>query len=213
MKVLGYIAAFAVGAAVGVAGGYFFAKHRYEKEIADFKAEYRQRTTADALEKSKMNDELKAEILRRAEEARAQAAEEKEKEKAQDEKDVPQPSKEGIDMSRYKSYIDEHKYKPSEKPARPIRKEGEPFVIDQDDYDDPDYDNYDKDTEFTLWANGVVTDEVGDKMTEEEIEDTIGHRWKWYFEDNPNEDMCFVRNEEKQIDYVLVKDIHPYEEL
>ena len=212
MKVLGYIAAFVVGTAAGVAGGYFFAKRRYEKEIADFKAEYRQRNkkfTEEALQRAKTNDELKAEILRRAEEARAQAAEE-ERVKAES---TTANSGNVIDMNRYNNIIQENGYnnpKPKNKPARPIRKEGEPYVIDQDEYDDEDHVNYEKDIEFTLWANGVVTDEMDEQMDADEVEDTIGHRWKYFFEDNPAKDVCFIRNEEKEVDYTLKRSGYAY---
>jgi gas vesicle protein len=205
MSVIKYIGVFAVGAALGAVGGYFFAKNRYEKEIADFKAEYKQRSqklAENAKEIAKHNEEMKEKIFKRNEEARAQAKAEAEEAKTEEVKEKTE--RQEIDMARYKEHIQNSKYS-NDKAVRPIRREGEPYVIDQDEYEDPDYDEYEKDVEFEVYEDGVVVDEAGSVMDEDEIEDTVGNRWKYFFEDNPKEDACFVRNEEKQIDYVVVK--------
>lgn len=178
MSAIKCIIAFAIGAAAGFAGGYFFAKDRYEKDIKEFKEEYRQKNAdvvAKQKETAKRNEELKEQIM---------------------------------DMTRYKEHLEEANYISREEAMRKQNdpgKPGEPYVISQDEFDDPDYNEYRKDIEFSLYNDGIMTDEVGEEMHPETIERLLGTRWSRWMSENPGEDACFVRNDVKKIDYIVVR--------
>lgn len=196
MSALKYIAVTLLGVGAGFAAGYLWQKKRYEKEITDFKAEYKkknEKVTEEAKKTAERNEELKAKV------------------------------KETLDMARYEEALKQAKYdtrsshigsedeqprwekKEEPKEKRRLLKEGEPYVINMSEFEDPDFAHYDKYIEFEMYEDGTVLDETGEAMSKDDILDTIGWEYERWFKENPHEDACYVRNEESQIDYTVVR--------
>lgn len=79
-----------------------------------------------------------------------------------------------------------------------------PYIINPNDFDDPNYDSYDKIT-LTYYADGVLTDEVDEPIAAEDIQTFVGTEFMTHFgEFDP--DVVYVRNDILRIDYEIVRD-------
>jgi hypothetical protein len=84
-----------------------------------------------------------------------------------------------------------------------------PYIIKPNEFGEQDYD------EVTLvyYANGKFTSyDTGDLMDEFEIEDAIGDIDPSVHFGDYEEDSVFIRNDERGIDYEVLRDEDPYEE-
>lgn len=84
-----------------------------------------------------------------------------------------------------------------------------PYIIKPNEFGEQDYD------EVTLvyYANGKFTSyDTGDLMDEFEIEDAIGNIDPSVHFGDYEEDSVFIRNDERGIDYEVLRDEDPYEE-
>lgn len=84
----------------------------------------------------------------------------------------------------------------------------EPYFIDDDEFNDPDYRDYGK-VYLTYYADGVLADADTDEVYED-LEDSVGLDFNKYLE---HSDVAHFRNERKEIDYEVVNDVSTYAEM
>ena len=82
----------------------------------------------------------------------------------------------------------------------------QPYVISPEDFSDSDYDT----TSLTLYADGVLTDELDDIV--EDVEKTVGYDSLNHFGEY-EEDSVFVRNDTLEIDYEILRDLRNYSDV
>ena len=219
--------AFVVGAATGVAATFTYAKKKYAKiaqeEIDSVKEIYSKKPKKDDAEEI---DEIEEEIYYDRPEI----------------EDEPEPEEEFVEEFRpatpeeVKAYeratrhyrelaeVDEKtlEEKVREKSINIVRdcnritSEGgnkvladKPYIIKPNEFGEQDYD------EVTLvyYADGKFTSyDTGDLMDEFEIEDAIGDIDPSVYFGDYEEDSVFIRNDERGIDYEVLRDEDPYEE-
>jgi len=83
-----------------------------------------------------------------------------------------------------------------------------PYFIDDDEFNDPDYRDYGK-VYLTYYTDRVLADADTDEVYED-LEDSVGLDFDKYLE---HSDVAHFRNDEKEIDYEVVNDIHAYAEM
>ncbi len=76
-------------------------------------------------------------------------------------------------------------------------------MIDYDQYNDPNYNDYHKEAAYSYYQDGTVSDELDGELDWRDIENTVGVDFMAYFRDNPDEDLCYVRNNENRVDYTI----------
>ena len=81
-----------------------------------------------------------------------------------------------------------------------------PYVISPDDFGDLDYET----TSLDYYADGILVDESGEVVDEEEINDMIGDALEHFGE--YEDDSVFVRDDILKIDYEILRDENPYPE-
>ena len=87
-----------------------------------------------------------------------------------------------------------------------MRDEIGPYVISPEEFDTLD----DWETiSLTYYQDGVVTDDAGEPMSDEEIESAIGFESLEHFGEY-EEDSVFVRNDERRTDYEILMDADYY---
>ena len=101
------------------------------------------------------------------------------------------------------SAISNGKQEPKPEPVAPI-------VIDYDSFGQTDgYDVY----SFDYYADGIVADETGEVMTEEEIKTTIGGRKVLELFNRPNTWTIYIRNDILKTEYEICLDKRKYAEV
>lgn len=78
-----------------------------------------------------------------------------------------------------------------------------PYVIDPNEYGD--FEDYDT-VCLTYFADGVLVDDAGDIMSEEEIDESVGKDFADYFGVYEN-DLVVIRNDERCADYHIERDL------
>lgn len=82
----------------------------------------------------------------------------------------------------------------------------EPYVIDQDDWDDTDYEQ----EEVYCFADGVIANEMDEEI--ENAEELVGpHAAQWLEESG--QDWVYIRNDRLETDFVVLRDIRRYSEV
>lgn len=82
----------------------------------------------------------------------------------------------------------------------------EPYVIDQDDWDDSDYEQ----ESVYCFADGVIANEMDEEI--EDAEDLVGpHAAQWL--DESGQDWVYIRNDRLETDFVVLRDIRRYSEV
>jgi hypothetical protein len=82
-----------------------------------------------------------------------------------------------------------------------------PYVISPEDYNDGDYNT----ESLTYYADDVLTDGYDMLLSEDEIEDMVGLDSLNHFGEY-EDDSVFVRNDEREIDYEILRDERTYAE-
>ena len=195
---------FLAGAAVGAVASYLITsqvvskreRDRADKEIEDVKEKLGRRRkavdTADAV--ARENESRKEELLDRAIKSRESEA-------------VPE--------------IPENNYSPEELALKDsyreiITKNGylkrsSIHLISTDDFADPNFEDYHKEYAFSYYKDGTISNELDEELEWHEVEDSIGVDFMAYFRDNPEETECYVRNDDRRIDYVVQRKDELYE--
>lgn len=84
------------------------------------------------------------------------------------------------------------------------------YLIDGDEYGQvTDYDLY----TFSYYADGVLEDDAGDAMTEEEIQTTIGGREVLALLDRTNVWVIYIRNDTLEAEYEICLDRRRYSDI
>lgn len=176
---------FAAGAVIGSAVTWKLVKTKYEQiadeEIASVKEVYSRRRAEEESESKKI----------------------KELGKAMTEGFVDgfsHPDKE--DVNKYRNYANEYKSsEEKEEDNMPVR--SLPYVISPEEFDELGYET----VSLTYYADGVLTDD-GDNIIED-VDDLIGEESLEHFGEY-EEDSVFVRDDEKEIDYEILRDQRNY---
>lgn len=185
---------FVVGAAVGAVVTYFVvnkaAQDRADAEIN----ESLERLRASRRHKREQADEMVKENEARKEELL-------DKMKSDPTEDVPEMPPE--DKEVYKKYA-------SIVSRYGALKRDTINVITADEFGDRNFDDYYKQLGFTYYKDGTVANELNEELDWHEVEDTVGVDFMAYFRDNPNADICYVRNDKNRVDYEIqrVDDIY-----
>lgn len=217
--------AFVVGAATGVAATFTYAKKKYAKiaqeEIDSVKEIYSKKPKKDDSEEI---DEAEEETYY----DRPEIEDEPEEECVEEFRPAtPEEAKAYERATRHYRELAEVDEKTLEEKVREksinivrdcnrITSEGgnkvladKPYIIKPNEFGEQDYD------EVTLvyYANGKFTSyDTGDLMDEFEIEDAIGDIDPSMHFGDYEEDSVFIRNDERGIDYEVLRDEDPYEE-
>ena len=83
-----------------------------------------------------------------------------------------------------------------------------PYVISPDEFDENGYETI----SLTYYADGVLVDEFGGKIDEEDWGEMIGADFADHFGEY-EDDSVFVRNDSFKIDYEILKDLRNYSEV
>ncbi len=88
---------------------------------------------------------------------------------------------------------------------KPVSK---PYVISPDEFDENGYQT----VSLTYYADGVVEDDFYDVLSDEEIEEKVGRDSLNHFGEY-EEDSVFVRNDELETDYEILRDSRRYADI
>lgn len=185
---------FAAGALIGSAVTYVVAKNKYEKiiqeEVDEFKEQYAEHMKdvygKDEETPQKINwDEL-------------EDLPKEELEGDDDEEDYEN------DMSEYTRIAREY----SEEKGGADIMANKPYVISPYDFDS--IDDY-KTISLTYYEDGIVEDEHGDVLDDDDVEDLVGLESLTHFGEY-EDDSVFVRNDFLQIDFEILRDPRTYAE-
>lgn len=92
------------------------------------------------------------------------------------------------------------------KEAEVPKEEDKPVIIAPEDFGtEPGYDS----ETLTYYANEVVTDERGDILEDDELEEYLGTDWKSHFGEY-EDDSIHVRNPRLKMEYEVLKDLSDY---
>lgn len=104
----------------------------------------------------------------------------------------------------YTTFSADNKKKTEE--TETVEEEPHQIIIDYDSWGQADgYEPY----SYTYYADGVLEDDNGDQMTEEEIVRTVGWKALALF-DNPNTWSVYVRNDKLKAEYEICRDKRNY---
>ena len=84
--------------------------------------------------------------------------------------------------------------------------EAAPYVIEPEEFGE--FEDYDQEC-LTYYADGVLTDDSGDIV--DDIENSVGYDFKEHFGDYES-DAVHIRNEQRKVDYEILKVLEPYYE-
>lgn len=194
---------FIAGTAIGAVTSYFITKKIVKKQIEtekdkEFEAE-RKRLKAEYKEKYdkagkaaskivKENEERKEEILNGVSNKRSKHHEES----------VP------VDKPSHADFVENLKIINDAGYTRYGANRPPHHVITDEQFNDPKFEDYYKGLIFTYFKqDGTVLNEMDERLDEHEIEDSVGTDFMVYFRDNPDEEECYVRNDNRRIDYTI----------
>ena len=188
------IVIFIGGAAIGAGAAYFITKKKYE-QISNEEIESVQRAYADRLEKLQdMVHNLKP---------------------SEDdcEDDISVEEKTNNKEKEYEQLLEDAGYADNSNNYNNKKKEvdvdmAKPYVITPEEYDENGYDTI----SLTYYADGVLTDEFGGVIEESDIAGMVGADFAEHFGEY-EDDSVFVRNDEYEIDYEILKDLRNYSEI
>lgn len=196
---LSNIIMFIGGAAVGAGAAYVITKKRYEQigneEILSVKETYANRLE-ELQEKVKvLEDGISSEN--------------------EDEPDQDEVSEEAMTNKTYDEIISGSEYiSHSMKSDKQIQNEkgddnmAKPYVITPEEFDEFGYDTI----SLTYYADGVLTDEFGGVIEKDDIDGMIGSDFADHFGEY-EDDSVFIRNENYEIDYEILRDLRKYSEI
>lgn len=104
---------------------------------------------------------------------------------------------------KYQEILDEYSYDNTE--AEETVEMKKPYVISPEEVEDSDY-NLET---LTYYSDGVLTDDYD--MVIENPENIVGTDFMNHFGEYEN-DTVYVRNDEKELDYEILRDLKPYSE-
>lgn len=163
---------FAIGVAVGCICGYAYAKNRYEDQIASMREHFSpNRPPIQKEEKSESPAE-----------------------------DIPENTEEDVDdetAGEYCDILNSEGYTVTE--TRKIENPRKPYVISPEQYEDEEYDDFEKIT-LSYYADQIIADD--DDVIMENVDDVIGYDSLTHFGEY-EDDCVLVRNERLKCDYEI----------
>lgn len=108
------------------------------------------------------------------------------------------------DVVRDSGYVDYSDVKNTGKGGTELKTSNEPYVIAPESFGE--YDDYETDT-LTYYADGVLADDCDNPVYD--VEGTVGEDAVEHFGEY-EDDAVFVRNEERRIDYEILRDTRNY---
>lgn len=122
-----------------------------------------------------------------------------------------------VEQEEYKRLLDELKYN-SQNEEEDIVEEDDtaivlrrnehvvdtsiPYNISPEEFEEDDYES----DEYTMYADGYVTDTYGMPLSPEDIETTIGTQYASYF-GSYDDDQIWIRNERLHMDFSVIRDM------
>ena len=103
-------------------------------------------------------------------------------------------------ISEYRAYAKQYESNEEDE------EEMEPYVITPDEFSDSEYET----VSLTYYADGILTDD--NDVIIEDIESCVGSESLDHFGEY-EEDSVFVRNDEKEIDYEILRDLRKYRDV
>lgn len=183
------VVSFVVGAAMGASAAYMATRARYRKiadeEIKSVKEMYKE-------EKQKMTEKVSVEP-----EEKEETEETEESEESEETVIVSWDTKEKVN-EMIESYGHIEKYESDE-----------PRVISEEEFFDNEDDGY-RSYEYYLFEDGVVSDDMGDRI--ERPEDVFGKDWEDGYE-RFDLDICYVVDPPVKTQYQILKDPRTYSEM
>lgn len=183
------VVSFVVGAAMGASAAYMATRAHYRKiadeEIKSVKEMYKE-------EKQKMTEKVSVEP-----EEKEETEETEESEESEETVIVSWDTKEKVN-EMIKSYGHIEKYESDE-----------PHVISEEEFFDNEDDGY-RSYEYYLFEDGVVSDDMGDRI--ERPEDVFGKDWEDGYE-RFDLDICYVVDPPVKTQYQILKDPRTYSEM
>ena len=124
--------------------------------------------------------------------------------------ELAEQEEENPEMDKYKTLVRDYRKESTKKKEEKEEDEemdiDKPYVISPEEFDTLD----DWETiSLTYYQDGVVTDDAGEPMSDEEIESAIGFESLEHFGEY-EEDSVFVRNDERRTDYEILMDADYY---
>lgn len=175
---------FVAGAAIGSVATWIFVKTKYE-QIAEEEIE-------------SIREYYNGKLQNLAEEAS------KEREKEFEEEKETQAAV--MTREAYEQYANAYKSEEeNENEEEENDMENKPYVISPEEFGEEGYDQ----VSLTYYADGVLTDEAGDPIEDEDIERIIGKESLEHFGEY-EDDSVFVRNDQLGVDYEILKDLDNY---
>jgi len=180
MSLIKIALAFTVGAVMGAGATYMVTKEYFRKIADEEIASVKETYGKHALNVAEMNDRKKEEYVKILKESSYVRKDEMDE-----------------DMNAQKIDI-------------PKKKSDTPYIITHEDYEDPNYEAYDK-IDLTLYSDGVLADDMDEKLDFASTKEEVGLDWMDYMEDNDS-DIVYVRNDSHQADFIISKALETYEE-
>lgn len=189
---------FVIGAAVGAVASYFITKKvisdrerdRADKKIDEIVEMYRSKyvqVSTKADEVAKRNEERKEELLNDIKQS-----------------EKPEKAKADYNVVTHDDFVENLKIINEAGYTRYGANKPPHHVISYEEYNDPKYEDYYKGIEYVYYkGDGTVLDELGEEMDIHEIEDSVGTDFMIYFRDHKDETECYVRNDNRRIDYTV----------
>lgn len=134
------------------------------------------------------------------------------KEELVDDSEEPDEAEEVTEVKQYKAtlvgagYLDKHDELLNQEEV--YNNMDRPYVISPDDYGDPDI-GYDTESLDYYEGDGVLTDSFGEVI--ENVDELVGEDFATHFGDYER-DSVFVRNDEMEVDYEILRDYRSYSE-
>ena len=120
--------------------------------------------------------------------------------------EVKEEVKQGIDLTEMKDYLNK-----ARKYSKDAKEQKEPQVITYDDFEDPDFDSYEK-ISYTYYADDVLADEMDEAIDDEDREKWVGDFAKFFGANSDDPDVVYVRNNRLHADYEICRDLKTYKE-
>lgn len=121
--------------------------------------------------------------------------------------------KASVDYNEYMKYASRYTSQQLTKPDSILEEDEEeemtrPYIITPEEFADSDYST----ETLTYYADGVIEDDYGETWDYDDICEIIGEDFADHFGEYEN-DSVYVRNEYKEIDYEILRDIRKYSEI
>lgn len=117
---------------------------------------------------------------------------------------IPEEKKE--DYKEFSNVLNRHGYVNESRDFKSKAEESDhPYVISQDEFGE--FSDYEQ-IELIFYADGALTDDEGE-LVDDDIEDMIGTEYEECF-NNRDVDAVYVRNDERQVDYEIIRNDDKY---